>query len=161
MIHDKTIRVGACDWQHTRWQGVFYPDDLPEDWRLSYYANEFSCVLVPENRWRAEDAQLSEWADEVSDDFLFYFLSDNLSDKQTTRSVKDEQWLKQCLGHAFGGIVFQQDNTVACIEYKSKNLREWKNWLLASSAQVIFLMDKSLTENELTEFKSLIELMGI
>lgn len=38
--------LGSHGWDHAAWQGSYYPDDLPDDWRLSYYANEFSCLLV-------------------------------------------------------------------------------------------------------------------
>jgi len=36
--------VGARGWEHAQWLETYYPDDLPEDWQLDYYANEFGCV---------------------------------------------------------------------------------------------------------------------
>ena len=45
--YDHDLLIGACDWRYPRWVGDFYPDDLPEDWRLGYYGNEFPVVLVP------------------------------------------------------------------------------------------------------------------
>ncbi|QKT02903.1 hypothetical protein HUS23_03305 [Ectothiorhodospiraceae bacterium 2226] len=42
---------GAWDWRHASWQGRYYPDDLPQDWRLAYYANDFACLGVPLDAW--------------------------------------------------------------------------------------------------------------
>lgn len=47
---------GAWDWRHAGWHSRYYPDDLPEDWRLAYYANEFRCVGVPLNAWYEDPA---------------------------------------------------------------------------------------------------------
>ena len=43
--------IGCYGWRHSAWRGSFYPDDLPEDWQLAYYSNEFNCVLVPAGDW--------------------------------------------------------------------------------------------------------------
>lgn len=65
--------VGARGWNHDGWNGTFYPEDLPQDWRLSYYANEFTGVLVPEPVWRAADPSIiGGWLGDVADGFLFY-----------------------------------------------------------------------------------------
>ena len=45
-MSDKNITVGSYGWRHPHWRGSFYPEDLPEDWQLSYYSNEFSVVMV-------------------------------------------------------------------------------------------------------------------
>jgi hypothetical protein len=67
------IEIAARGWQGREWDG-YYPDDLPEDWRLDYYANEFFAVLVPYNDWStAGDDELLEWMEQVSDDFVFYW----------------------------------------------------------------------------------------
>ena len=48
----RELLLRARDWEHPAWNQEFYPDDLPEDWRLSYYANEFPVVLVPVSEFR-------------------------------------------------------------------------------------------------------------
>jgi hypothetical protein len=66
------IRIGSLGWDHKDWQGQFYPDDLPADWRLSYYANEFSVVLVPFSVWTADEcAKCVTWHDDVPESFRF------------------------------------------------------------------------------------------
>lgn len=73
------IRVGARGWDFEQWNGEFYPDDLPEDWRFSFYSNEFYAVLVPAGylaRYSPDDWQ--EWIEDTSKDFCFYLeLSEN------------------------------------------------------------------------------------
>lgn len=77
----RNISVGAYGWRHSHWSGTFYPEDLPvsaeEDWRLTYYSNEFNCVLVPADYWLClsdqDDAiDCEHWLDEVNDEFQFY-----------------------------------------------------------------------------------------
>jgi hypothetical protein len=50
-----------------------YPDDLPEDWRLGYFANTHWGVLVPAPRWtRADGSELESWVQDTPDRFRFY-----------------------------------------------------------------------------------------
>ncbi len=65
--------VGARGWDHPAWVGSLYPTDLPSDWRLAYYANEFSVVMVEQAGWLAvEDFSSLGWADDVPDEFRFF-----------------------------------------------------------------------------------------
>ena len=65
-------QIGARDWEYEAWEGLFYPEDLPGEWRLAYYANEFRCVLVSADRLgQADPADVRGWLAEVPDDFAF------------------------------------------------------------------------------------------
>ncbi|WP_172597604.1 hypothetical protein [Sulfuriflexus mobilis] len=65
--------VGSRGWEHPQWLDSYYPDDLPEDWRLGYYANEFGCVLLPPEVWgAANEATVEQWLDDVEEGFLFF-----------------------------------------------------------------------------------------
>ena len=67
------VHLFARDWNHAVWAESFYPPDLPEDWRLTYYANEFPGVLVPAERWQATDeAELLDWVDDVHEGVRFF-----------------------------------------------------------------------------------------
>jgi len=158
MIHDKTLRVGACDWEHSQWQGSFYPEDLPSEWRLSYYANEFSAVLVPEAKWQAEDVDFEQWAEDVPEGFRFYFLTSQAKEKnlQIFNAARNE------LGELFSGFVNpQMSESVALIRFEAKSLREWKGWLQLTDYSAIFLTDDKLSTKQLNDFQSLIEFMGL
>ena len=69
-IDTHRVAIGACGWLHQDWIGDFYPDDLPEDWYLGYYANEFSVVYIPASVW-INEADLSDWCEDVSETFRF------------------------------------------------------------------------------------------
>lgn len=40
------ILTGAASWQVAQWRESYYPADLPADWRLAYYANEFATTFI-------------------------------------------------------------------------------------------------------------------
>lgn len=66
------VRIGARSWNHQDWVGSFFPDDLPVEWRLSYYANEFSTVLVPVELWQETCLEsLDQWREDVYENFRF------------------------------------------------------------------------------------------
>jgi len=53
---------------------AFYPDDLPDEWRLAYFANQFRAVLVPRSAWQARPAfDFAEWRSDVHTGFRFFF----------------------------------------------------------------------------------------
>lgn len=94
------IRVGARGWQHAAWENSFYPDDLPVNWRFSFYSNEFQTVLVPYaylTRYSTE--QWQEWVDDSGKDFAFY-----------VEVVQDAAWeqlggMLSLLGEQLKGVV--------------------------------------------------------
>lgn len=64
--------AGALGWDHPAWVGTFYPDDLPAEWRLSYYAHFFGCVLVPAATWREAGAGgAGAWVADTPSGFRF------------------------------------------------------------------------------------------
>ncbi len=83
------IHLYARGWAHAGWYGGFFPEDLPAEWRLSYYANEFSGVLVPEADWRkAGEAELAGWAEEVPAGFRFYLEAESPTHPEDARRVR-------------------------------------------------------------------------
>lgn len=67
------IIVAVHGWSHPGWNESFYPEDLPEDWRLSFYSNEFRAVVVPASEWSGADPlEVERWVEDASGDFVFY-----------------------------------------------------------------------------------------
>jgi len=66
------VEVGARGWLHERWMESFYPEDIPDDWRLGFYANEFNSLLVPWSLWSESIEDLTEALDDTGDDFHLY-----------------------------------------------------------------------------------------
>lgn len=67
------ISVAALGWLGSEWDS-FYPEDLPPEWRLDYYANEFFAVVVPHAEWSVlSDETLLGWQGAVPEAFRFYW----------------------------------------------------------------------------------------
>lgn len=151
----ESIRIGGVGWDHEHWINEFYPDDLPEDWRLNYYANEFSTVLVAEDIWRSNLTHLDEWFDEVPEGFRFYFQASEISSLELETIV-------QKLKGKFGGILGTASGALV-IQFSSKSLRGWREWLEQNAAELnaIFIADENLSVKQLSEFKSLVEMLNL
>jgi len=67
-----TVKIGAVGWQHENWDQDYYPDDLPADWKLDYYANELNCVLLKADLWQsASEDEIENWNDSIHEYFQF------------------------------------------------------------------------------------------
>jgi len=64
----KSIKVGVYNWECFPAQNGFYPEDLPVDWKLSFYANEFetACITVDDH---LDISLFEEWLDDLPEDF--------------------------------------------------------------------------------------------
>jgi hypothetical protein len=66
------MELGSWGWDWDAWEGVFYPQDLPKDWRLGFYANEFPLVVIPGERAALlEMTTLLEWDRDLPPQFEF------------------------------------------------------------------------------------------
>lgn len=66
------VYLGASDWRHDGWRGEFYPDDMPEEWELSFYNTQFRCVFLSKQVWmEASDEEVKNWLADTQEDFHF------------------------------------------------------------------------------------------
>jgi len=99
--------LAAVGLEGPRWDREYYPDDLPEDWRLGYYANEFPGVLIPAAVW-ADDQDVEQWLEDVSEGFVFHFqLNDRMSGADLNRALKAAEHME---GRLQGLIVEAEGN---------------------------------------------------
>jgi len=107
------INLGAYGWRQQHWLNTFYPEDLPadehEDWRLTYYSNDFSAVLVPSDYWQTnKKIDCEGWLENVHDSFQFFVechvsMFDHLSLSELTGNLKKLQ-------PQLSALVFIDDN---------------------------------------------------
>ena len=72
MTPNSLVLVGASGWHHPAWRGGFYPEDLPDDWLLSYYNTQFQAVYLPAAIWQAaSEATWAQWLHDTRDGFYF------------------------------------------------------------------------------------------
>ena len=99
------LEFAAYGWLGPAWDGL-YPNDLPSDWRLDYYGNEFRTVVVPAEDWRvASIDEACRWLEEAHQGFRFYWEIDDaegavrllelLSRQQGDKGVIPAGWLFQ------------------------------------------------------------------
>ena len=118
----KTINPGAYGWRHKNWLTSFYPENLPvngsEDWRLSYYSNEFNTVMVPSDYWQSvETVDCEGWLDDIDDNFQF-FVECHESMLEHLSAVELADYLKK-LQPQLSGLVFLQANRSARVKFTS------------------------------------------
>lgn len=74
MSESPTLRIylGSVGWEHPEWAVLFYPDGLPDEWRLSYYTSFYSCVYLPYPAWSGRTLQeLAGWVGDTPAHFRF------------------------------------------------------------------------------------------
>jgi len=67
----ENLLIGTYGWNYDAWQGGFYADDLPSDWRFCYYSNAIRAVLVPGAVWEAGAADPGQWMEDSDPEFRF------------------------------------------------------------------------------------------
>lgn len=110
-----SIHLAARAWGHTQWRGAFYPPDLPEDWDLAYYANEFRAVGVPGALWLEASAdKLHGWLADTGAGFRFFLL---LEAAQLGEAAAPLAQAVEALGEQCAGLVlFEEQASRASIE---------------------------------------------
>ena len=104
-VETHRVLMGTSGWRHQAWINDFYSEDLPEEWQLGFYSNEFPVVYVPASDW-LDDSNIAEWTEDVADSFRFILeISEN--------NIKDEALFivainkAKSLGGFCLGLVFQ------------------------------------------------------
>lgn len=69
----KSVTVGAYGWAPVDWDEQYYPGDLPEGWRATYYANTFRTVLLPQAVWQTPGDGLAATLDDLPEGFKCVF----------------------------------------------------------------------------------------
>lgn len=68
------IRIGTSGWHYIHWRGSFYPEDLPAEQLLAFYAQHFDTVEINSSFYRLPTAHtVQSWHDTVPKDFCFAF----------------------------------------------------------------------------------------
>ncbi len=93
----QTIRVGVFNWTRFMSSGGFYPADLPEDWRLSFYANEFESACISLSELNGKWAAFQEWLEDLETSFEWSLYIDDLRQLDFLESLLNEQLIPRWL----------------------------------------------------------------
>jgi len=89
------------------WDRDFFPEDLPEDWRLGYYANEYPGILVPAAIW-AQSPDVEGWVEDVPEVFEFHFqIRAAMPDESLARLIQ----AAEILGPRLKGLLLDSGNS--------------------------------------------------
>jgi hypothetical protein len=71
-VTERGVLLGVRGWSWSEWEGAFYPEDMPPEWRLTFYNTQFDCVFLPSAQWQgAASEQFELWQEDTHDQFLF------------------------------------------------------------------------------------------
>jgi uncharacterized protein YecE (DUF72 family) len=113
MARQGDIRIGTSGWSYDHWVGPFYPEDLPRDRRLRYYAERFRSVEIDSSFYGLpRRSTLRAWRDEVPADFVFAAKASRyITHMKKLRDPRQglDRFLKRmgALGDRLGPVVFQ------------------------------------------------------
>jgi uncharacterized protein YecE (DUF72 family) len=66
------ILLGTRGWEEPAWSPSFYPEELPPEWRFTYYSNQLRAVLVPAERGAVvTETEVREWPEDSDPGFRF------------------------------------------------------------------------------------------
>jgi len=107
------LLAGTSGYSYKEWLGRFYPDKLPADGMLRYYAGHFRTVEINNTFYRMPaEAMLARWAGEVPADFAFTLKAPRrITHEKRLREAEADvtEFLRRAtaLGDKLGTILFQ------------------------------------------------------
>ena len=80
----ENLAIVPFEWQSSALEQGFYPEDLPEDWRLDYYCGQFRVVFIESSQWLGQSDSAQTLRDELEDYLL-----------ESTRLIFKVDWAAQ------------------------------------------------------------------
>ncbi len=144
------VLLGAEGWLHPTWAGEFYPDDLPEDWRLAYYNTQFRAVYLPYPLWSgATAAEIRQWVEDTQPGFRFVLEPGPADVTDTVASL---------LGDRLGRIATREDPHLLWFDAQT-DLRRLKV-AIDTAPKPLYLFSRDAHLPTVRQVATLLELMG-
>ncbi len=111
-MNEEYLMIGSFGLDVDAWQGGFYDDQLPADWRVASYSTLLRSVLLPQAEW--QKAVRENWINEVDEDFRFVLYAESaVNDKVLSSLVKEFSALPADFSVQVAGIVLQYQPPLA------------------------------------------------
>lgn len=107
------VLVGTSGYSYKEWKGSFYPEDLPADEMLRYYAGRLTAVEINNTFYRMPSEKLlAGWAGQVPEGFRFALkasqqITHRLRLKEAGEPVSYFFNVASTLGERLGPVLFQ------------------------------------------------------
>lgn len=178
----ENIRVGVYDWEKFAVKGTFYPPDMPLEWRLAFFANEFetACLRLTDERLRQPID--FEWLQDLAEGFRLYFTMPTTDCGQSELLLQQEHFKSViCQAGIASDHQFidatqcwtpQSPQTSACAllpgdatlaDYR-RWIDRWQEPLVTDQGQqpsLLWLQGETAYAGKLSEVRTLVELMGL
>ncbi len=107
------LRLGLFGWRSGFSDSGIFPDDLPDDWRLTYLSNMVDRIVIPFETFNSADVdEIKEWEEDTHEQ-LGFFLSLSSSELSASSKVTEEEILKKLKllqGKWLGVVLYGDDN---------------------------------------------------
>lgn len=152
LLHDEyVVFLGARDWRHAAWLEHFYPEDMPEDWRLTFYATQFSCVWLEWDSWRNGDwGVFDNWLEDTPRGFRFLLEAGPGGDSQDLVPLRHAQRIH---------VLSRGDERIVWFD-KDSDLRILTERLRGADAP-LYLLSRDNDLAGVERIKTLLELLGL
>lgn len=146
-----TVLLGAEGWLHPAWARDFYPDDLPEEWRLTYYNTQFRAVYLPYLIWSdASTAEIRQWVEDTQPGFRFVLEPGPQANADDTKA--------SLLGNRLGRIAAREDPHLLWFDAQT-DLKQLKV-AVDAAPKPLYLFSRDAHLPSLRRVATLLELLG-
>lgn len=90
----RAIRVGIFDWCEFAKTSGFYPEDLPDEWRLDFYSNEFHSACLALKCIAEQPQRLRDWSEDLDPGFELSIAVQTSLELQVLLELCAEDWLQ-------------------------------------------------------------------
>mgnify|MGYP006274661851 FL=1 len=172
------VTIAAAGWWALADADAYYPHDLPQDWRLGYFANDHPAVYVPASAWQRQTvAGLRAWRDDANQGFRFFLEHPSADNSAAPTPIQAAAALGERLGGwvrwpgAAPGALLRPTpdasaswgRAVTCPRALVADLRAGARWLReqadAAPATLVILADASSAQ--LASWRQLQQLLGL
>src|SRR5210317_1272675 len=101
------LMTGSFGLDVDAWQGSFYDDDLPVDWRAASYSILLRSVLLPQSEWR--QAAKNNWINEVDEGFRFILYAISQAEADLHNLIEELTGLPAAFSAQVAGLVLKYD----------------------------------------------------
>lgn len=124
--------LGCSGWFYLHWQGLFYPDDLPQKKWFAYYCRHFNTVELNSTFYRwPKESTVKSWYRNSPPDFVYTlkvnkFITHIKKFKNCKKLINDFYNLGESLKEKIGCFLFQLPPS---LKYSKEKLKEIINQL--------------------------------
>ena len=102
-MSEEYLMTGSFGLDVDEWQGDFYDEDLPPDWRAASYSTLLRSVLLPDSEW--QKAIEEDWVEEVDEEFRFLIYTEAQNETDITGLIEKFKLLPEGFAAQLAGVV--------------------------------------------------------